>query len=401
MNHNTNLDKCVACSTCVVQCPVAEATSKFLGPRMLGPASQRFRLLNAGEDDSLSYCANCKNCDISCPHGVDVSNINMLARAEYCREHKPSFRDWILAHGELEAKLVGYFPSFLVNFGQSNPISKLVLDQMGISKKADLPKFAPKQFCAMFKAYKQPENLTKKVVFYPGCYVKAYAPQTGMDFVWLMNQAGYYVESPESFSCCGTPLYTNGFEEDARKSAENNLAEMDKWYKEGVPVLSLCPSCQLMFKEIPVYFPELAEKYTNTDIGDAMQFVIESIERGELDLENAADKSALDIIYHAPCHLRAQGIGLPGFDILRMLPGVRAVNADAGCCGISGSYGFKKEKYDIAMAVGSKLFETIKDSGIEQVATECGTCSVQIKHGTGKPVSHPFNILRKRLEGKK
>ena len=54
MNHNTNLDKCVACSTCVVQCPVAEVTSKFIGPRMLGPASQRFRLLNAGEDDSLS-----------------------------------------------------------------------------------------------------------------------------------------------------------------------------------------------------------------------------------------------------------------------------------------------------------------------------------------------------------
>ena len=43
MNHNSNLDKCVACSTCVVQCPVAEVTSKFIGPRMLGPASQRLR----------------------------------------------------------------------------------------------------------------------------------------------------------------------------------------------------------------------------------------------------------------------------------------------------------------------------------------------------------------------
>ena len=172
MNHNSNLDKCVACSTCVVQCPVAEVTSKFIGPRMLGPASQRFRLLNEGEDDSLSYCANCKNCDISCPHGVDVSNINMLARAEYCREHRPSFRDWILAHGELEAKLVRYLPSFLANVGQANPITKLVLSQIGISPKADLPKFAPKQFPDLFKAYKQPENLKKKVVFYPGCFVR-------------------------------------------------------------------------------------------------------------------------------------------------------------------------------------------------------------------------------------
>ena len=222
-----------------------------------------------------------------------------------------------------------------------------------------------------------------------------------MDFVKLMNMAGYYVECPTTFSCCGTPLYTNGFEEDARKNAAANLMEMAKWRKDGVPVMSLCPSCQLMFKEYPVYFPDLAETAGSTDMGDCMQFVIECIERGELDLDKAAIKTPLDVIYHAPCHLRAQGIGLPGFDILRMLPGVRAINADAGCCGISGSYGFKKEKYDIAMAVGSKLFETIKDSGIELVSTECGTCKVQIMHGTGKNVEHPLSILRQRLEGSK
>ena len=143
--------------------------------------------MSLAETDAVS-CANCKNCDISCPHGVDVSNINMLARAEYCREHRPSFRDWILAHGELEAKLVRYLPSFIANVGQANPITKLVLSQIGISPKADLPKFAPKQFPDLFKAYKQPENLKKKVVFYPGCFVKAYAPQVGMDFVKLMNE---------------------------------------------------------------------------------------------------------------------------------------------------------------------------------------------------------------------
>ena len=397
MNRRTNPDKCVACSTCVVQCPVAEVTSKFLGPRMLGPASERFRMLNPGEDDSLSYCANCKNCDISCPHGVEVSNINMLARAEYCRENRPSFRDWILAHGELEAKLVSFFPAALANFGMSFPLTKLILDQIGVSKKHDLPKFAKKQFPAMFKAYKQPEGLAKKVVFFPGCYIKAYNPQAGIDLIWLLNQAGYYVEYPEVFSCCGTPLYSNGFEEDARKSAANNLAELAKWREQGIPVLAMCPSCQLMFKEIPVYFPELAETYGNTNLDDAMEFILGCIERGELDLSKA-DTEPMEVIYHAPCHLRAQGIGLPGYDILRMLPGVRAVNADAGCCGISGSYGFKKEKYDIGIAIGSKLFEAIKESGIKLVSTECGTCRVQIMHGTGNEVAHPLSILRKRLD---
>ena len=135
----------------------------------------------------------------------------------------------------------------------------------------------------------------------------------------------------------------------------------------------------------------------STALDDAMEFILGCIERGELDLSEA-DTTPLDIIYHAPCHLRAQGIGFPGLDILRMLPGIHAVNADAGCCGISGSYGFKKEKYDIGMAIGSKLFDTIKDSGIRQVATECGTCKVQIIHGTGNPCDHPLTILRQRLD---
>lgn len=397
MNKHSNPDKCVACSTCVVQCPVAEATSKFLGPRMIGPASERFRLLNAGEDDSLSYCANCKNCDISCPQGVDVANINMLARAAYSREHRPSFRDWLLAHGELEADLVSFFPSPLVNFGMTNPLSKFVLDTIGISKKADLPSFAPYQFPALFKSYKQPD-LPKKVVFYPGCYVKAYAPETGMDLVWLLNKAGYSVIYPKNFRCCGTPLYTNGFEKDAHKNAATNLKELKKWRDAGIPVLSLCPSCQLMFRsEIPVYFPELAAELNgDTSLDDAQEFILSCIDRGELSLKDAA-RDRLDIIYHAPCHLRAQGIGMPALDILKELPGVHAVNADAGCCGISGSYGFKKEKYDIGMAVGTPLFQAIKESGIEQVVTDCGTCRVQIMHGTGHPCAHPLSILRRRL----
>jgi len=88
-----NPDACIACTTCVVQCPVAQATTNFLGPRMIGPAYERFRLLGLAEEESLHYCANCKNCDIACPQGVPVSSLNMMARAEQCRKKRPPLRD--------------------------------------------------------------------------------------------------------------------------------------------------------------------------------------------------------------------------------------------------------------------------------------------------------------------
>ena len=401
MSVRISPDKCIACTTCVVHCPVARVTPKFLGPRMIGPAYERFRLLGLAEDESLTYCANCKNCDITCPQGVPVSSINMLARAEHCRKHGAGLRDWVLAHGELEAKLLQLIPAGLKNFGMLNPVTRKVLDMLGIDRRAPLPPFAPKTFRQLARKLEQP-SLPRKVVFFPGCYVDVYDPQTGLDMIWAFNRAGYEVITPEKFGCCGLPMIANGFWKDSRRQAKRNLAELARWREQGIPVVNGCPSCALMFRaDLPEFFPDLVEKYGMGVLEDAQDFLLECVERDELPLD-AAPAAARDlrIIYHAPCHLRAQGNGLPGLRLLRHLKGVTALNADAGCCGISGSYGFKKEKYDIAQEIGAELFHTVRESGAAFAASECGTCRVQIRHGSGKTALHPVSILRMRLEGR-
>ncbi len=398
MKTRINPDKCIACTTCVAYCPVSMATPKFLGPRMIGPAYERFRLLALPEDESLTYCANCKNCDITCPQGVPVSSINMLARAEHSKKYGSSLRDWVLAHGELQARLLQLVPAGIKNWGMNNPLIRYALDKFGIDKRMPLPEFAPKTFRQLLKNVQQPD-LPRKVVYFPGCYIDVYDPQTGLDMVWAFNQAGYQVISPDSFECCGLPMIANGFWEDGRKRAKNNLTELAKWRKEGISAVTGCPSCALMFRhDIPDFYPELAEELGMGLLEDAQDFLLACVEKGELKLDDAPEKPAMKVIYHAPCHLRAQGNGLPGLDLLRMLKGVTAEYANAGCCGISGSYGFKKEKYDIAQAVGSELFEKVKTSGADMASSECGTCRLQILHGSGKKAVHPVSILRQRLE---
>lgn len=400
MNVRINPDKCIACTTCVAHCPVARATPLFLGPRMIGPAYERFRLLGLAEDESLTYCANCKNCDITCPQGVPVSSINMLARAEQNKKYGSGLRDWVLAHGELQAKLLQIIPAGLKNFGMLNPLTRYILDELGIDKRAPLPAFAKKTFRQLIKNIPQ-KTSSRKVVFFPGCFVDVYDPQTGLDMVWAFNRAGYEVISPASFGCCGLPMIANGFWEDAKKQARKNLAEISRWREEGIPVVTGCPSCALVFRtDLPEFFPDLIEKHGRGELEDAQDFLLECVERGELDIKVCGEASEEKIIYHAPCHLRAQGNGLPGLALLQSLKGVSARNANAGCCGISGSYGFKKEKYDIAQAVGADLFEAVKSSGAIVAASECGTCRVQIKHGSGVDAFHPVSILRSKLEGR-
>jgi glycerol-3-phosphate dehydrogenase subunit C len=68
---------------------------------------------------------------------------------------------------------------------------------------------------------------------------------------------------------------------------------------------------------------------------------------------------------------------------------------DARCCGIAGTYGLKREKYEIAMAAGEDLFNQVAASGAGIVACDSETCRWQIEHGTHKPSAHPIELLHR------
>ena len=101
LHENTpdTADHCIACTCCIANCPVTEATRAFAGPKLTGPAHSRMKFAEDDIERSLEYCSNCKNCEITCPSGVRVATLNMLQRGEYYRTHKHSQRDDMLAHG--------------------------------------------------------------------------------------------------------------------------------------------------------------------------------------------------------------------------------------------------------------------------------------------------------------
>ncbi len=398
MSIHLNPDKCLACTTCVVHCPVADATPAFLGPRMIGPAYERFRLLGIIEDESLTYCSNCKNCEISCPQSVPVATITMLARLAQCRKKPPSFRDWIVAHGETLARALQFVPSGLKNFGIRLPVTRTLLDSIGIARECPMPEFAKTPFRSLIQEIQQ-EKSAKTVVFFPGCYINYYEPETGVDLVAILNRAGYRVLVPEEFVCCGVPLVSGGFEEDARKNAGINAEELAACARENIPVLTACPSCRLMLtRESAELFPETVQKHEKPLIIDAQDFILRLLGTNELFLPQS-NGNPLPVSYHAPCHARALGEGLPGFELLSRVPSLKMTNLNAGCCGISGSYGFKKEKYAIGQRIGEKLFAAVNASETAVVATDCGTCRLQITGATGKTTVHPIRLVRAALDG--
>jgi glycerol-3-phosphate dehydrogenase subunit C len=124
---------------------------------------------------------------------------------------------------------------------------------------------------------------------------------------------------------------------------------------------------------------------------DFNEFILKLMDEGTLDLD--LQPIPLDLPYHAPCQYRAHRIGRPAVEVMDLIPGLNIDESHADCCGIAGTYGYKVEKYPIAMAVGSPLFDFINASSAPLAVCDSETCRWQITHGTGLPAVHPVELL--------
>ena len=388
--HHSAIDACTACASCVVECPVTRATRQFRGPKLLGPGLERFRLFEEDMETSIDYCSNCKTCDITCPANVPVATLNMLAKEELYRRRGHSLRDWMLSHGELFARL-GSPMAPLTNFMLSLPLTRAVLSGLGLAQRA-LPAYDSISFYRRFRAFAQ-ERYTRKVVFFPGCYIGYNTPRVGMELVEILQACHIEVIVPDVV-CCGTPIVANGYMERARQKATANISVLAPYAAKGIPILTACTSCGLMLKQ------EYQELF---DLPGAETVARQHYDAGEFLLEvadiplSAPIGPASSYLYHAPCHLRSQGIGLPGLELLQRLKGLDIRSADAGCCGIAGSYGFKKDKYAVAQTIGAGLFAAVAQHPGAIAVSECGTCQWQITQTTGRTALHPLSVLRQYL----
>lgn len=68
------------------------------------------------------------------------------------------------------------------------------------------------------------------------------------------------------------------------------------------------------------------------------------------------------------------------------------------CCGIAGTYGFKKENYEYSQKIGAELFDAIEVAHPDVVATDCETCKWQIEMSAGVKVENPITLIAEALD---
>ena len=105
------------------------------------------------------------------------------------------------------------------------------------------------------------------------------------------------------------------------------------------------------------------------------------------------------VAYHAPCHLRAQGIGFKGRDLLRKIPGVTVTATVMECCGHDGTYAMTVEGFEPSVRIGRKAFDGMKAADAPVWSTDCPLAALQFEQHAGKRPLHPLSILARAYRG--
>lgn len=392
-----NFEECTKCTVCTAYCPVLGVNPLYPGPKQAGPDGERLRLKDPYFFNyALKYCMNCKRCEVACPSGVNVADLIQAARIKYDTS-KPKLRDVILANTDFMGTMARPFAP-IVNGVTGLGITKTVLDAtLKIDRHRTFPKYSPRSFEGWLGRHrKEQAEFPEQVAYYHGCYVNYNYPQLGKDLVKVLNALGVGVQLLDGEKCCGVALISNRITGKAKKNAVHNVEVLGKAVDAGLKVVTTSSTCTFTIRDEYPHLLDVDNSAVRDSLMLATRFIFEKLEKGAR-LEFKPDFH-LKVAYHVPCHMEKLGWGVFSEKLLRMIPGVDFTLLDSNCCGIAGTYGFKKENYEFSQAIGAPLFEQIKTVNPDIVACDCETCKWQIEMSTPYKVMHPVSILAKALK---
>jgi Fe-S oxidoreductase len=361
--------------------------------------------ITAGETQRImDQCFQCKLCEVQCPytprdeHEYQLDFPRLVHRHQAIRARRDGIplRDRILGDPDKAGKMAR------ASLGAANALNRVGLHRwfmektLGVHHEKLLPDFAS----STFDTWAAREGLVQsepggEVVLFQTCFVQHNEPQIGRDTVEVLKKNQVDVRCAKGLRCCGMPAWEHGDLDSLRRQAANNLDILLPFVEKGAKVLAINPTCSMMMRR---EYPELLEgadreraKKLSEAVMDPGEFLwsIRDQDRFNTDFQSTpGDKVA----YHAPCHLRAQGVGFKGRDLLRKIPGVKPAMT-MECCGHNGTYAMTTDGFEPSQRLGKKAFDGLRSAEAEVWATDCPLAALQFEQHAGKKPLHPMSIL--------
>lgn len=400
---------CHGCRLCFKFCPAFPTLFELIDRHDDQDAA---RLTGDEQDRVVDECFNCKVCTVNCPyvpgqHEWELDFARLMLRAKQVkaasgsssgsRSRKQRLADQFFGRADLVGKL-GTTAAPLVNRvagSPGSPARKVVAKVVGVHAERVLAPYARQRFSSWFKgrARLRFERKQGRVALFATCLVEYQHPAIGRDLVRVYEHNGIECSLPEGQTCCGAPFLHVGDVPAFRKNAAKNLPVLSRAVRDGRAIVVPQPTCSYVLKfDYPRYVGGDSADLVAANTYDAAEYLVR-VHRGEATSLQTAFKGTVPdaITYHAPCHLRAQSVGLKSRDLLR-LTGTK-VTVVAECSGIDGTWGLRAENYEKAKRVARKMVDAVDRAGNETIVGDCALANGGILEETGTLSLHPIQVL--------
>jgi glycerol-3-phosphate dehydrogenase subunit C len=322
---------------------------------------------------------------------VEPAEIILRAQQKYGLQHPRTLAHLLFANNYYLSAL-GSLTAPVANKIAAMKIGKKIFHAMGIATYIPFPKFS---FKTMRGKNKRKAKAAKRVALFYGCFINFYRPDIGRKIIRLLESFNVDVVLPPQW-CCGLPALGNGNLTIARYFAQKNAASLSNYIDAGYEIIYTCTSCGLcLLHDYPGILEMPQGKKIAENTRDLHEYIIGLIDDGYIEPQFGEVKRK--IAYHIPCHLRALGIGYPAAKIMKMIPGLECEIFDDTCCGLNGSYGFKKTNEATAVQLGNRAVSLIKKTKAENIMADCGSCRMQLGGLSGMEALDPAEVICESL----
>lgn len=349
--------------------------------------------------EALSLCLSCKACKSECPANVDMAKMKAEFMNGYHQKNGTTAAERFFGRPEKLYPLASFFGRF-TNFINRQAPAKMVFEKMfNIDARRNLPDFAPQTFKSWFKKHEEEYNQEgkKPVLLLVDLFTNYHDPEIAIAACKILKSLGYSVMVPGIWPT-GRPQISKGLLEEASKICHENIKRLTPFADLGIPIVGLEPSELLTLRD---EYTDLcsSEELAKATLIANQSFLWEEFLATELVASGTKNiGKGKKVQLHGHCHTKALVGNDPLLQAFKLL-GFDPVEMKTGCCGMAGSFGYEKDKYEVSMEVGEQtLFPAIRSfENSTEICAPGFSCRHQISDGVKRTARHPAVIMAEAL----
>jgi FAD/FMN-containing dehydrogenase/Fe-S oxidoreductase len=325
--------------------------------------------------EALDWCLGCKGCRSDCPTHTDMA----AYKAEFLSHHYESRRRprqaWSMGRIGEWAPMASRFSSLANLLGQTG-LAKAIA---GMARDRNPPRFAKRTFRAQFK---RNARGGEPVVLFDDTFNNHFRPGTAAAAQKLLEAAGCAVELPGERLCCGRPYYDYGLLDEAKRTLERVMQVLPA----DRPVVMLEPGCLSVFRD------ELRQLFPRDERAARLASQVVSLSEF-LNRKSFKAEGSGRVVMHGHCHQKALW-GTQSDVTLLKNSGFEVTTPDTGCCGMSGSFGYKPQHAEASRRIASlALVPALAAAPGATVVANGFSCREQIESVSGRSTLHLAELL--------